>query len=77
MSWFKRKPKPEPWDGTHRLKYVLYEEFFGSGPDDYHCGWVWKCTCGTGSRPMHFGHVYTEPQALLEFINHRDLYDAL
>ena len=79
MGWFKRKPKtvPVPWDGVHRLKYVLYEEYFGSSPDDYHTGWVWKCNCGNGSPAPYWRTAYTEEAAIKEFTAHRLLYVEL
>lgn len=74
MNWFrKRKPAAPSWDGNHNLKYVLWEQFFGSSPDDYRSGWVWKCSCGTGAGlPLRF--AFAEARALAEFKAHAVLY---
>ena len=73
MNWFRRKPAAPPWDGRHSLKYVLWEQFFGSRPDDYQSGWAWKCTCGTGtSLPLRYAS--TEDRAYAEFKSHSEIY---
>ncbi|BCW47943.1 hypothetical protein [Arthrobacter sp. StoSoilB13] len=74
-GWFKRKAKPQrqTWDGQHNLKYVLFERFYGSTPQDYLTGWIWKCSCGTGTS-LPFRYAYTESQAAAEFVEHARLY---
>ncbi|MFI2563045.1 hypothetical protein [Paenarthrobacter sp. NPDC018779] len=76
-KWFKRKKPQQPaWDGQHKLKYVLFEQFFGSTPQDYVSGWIWKCSCGTGTS-LPFRYKYTEAQAAQEFVDHARLHAAV
>lgn len=78
MIWFKRKPKPEPWDGTHRMAHLGHTQYFGDSPDDYTSGWRWQCSCGIGtSRPLGLNLAHTEAQAADQFISHRALHAEL
>lgn len=61
----------EPWDGEHSLLWCRYAQTFGGSPDDYHSGWVWKCSCGTTNREHYWRLPYTEAGALQEFIVHK------
>lgn len=75
--FFKRKKPQQPaWDGQHTLRYVLFEKFYGSTPQDFRSGWIWKCSCGTRtSLPFHYST--TEEFALREFKRHTRLYRGL
>ena len=66
------KPKPVPWDGKHRLKFIANREV-AEYPDDYYTGWVWKCSCGTGTVNV-VRMAYTEAEAMAEFKTHEGLY---
>jgi hypothetical protein len=68
------KPKPPPWDGQHRIKYVKFVEDFGNMPDDYRNGWAWACTCGAKTPSLPTRLVYTEAHAVVEFKRHKELY---
>lgn len=53
MGWFRKKAKPlvmppAPWDGTHRLTNITFQEL-AEWPDDYFQGYRWECACGTMS----------------------------
>jgi len=76
MKWFKRKPKPEPWDGNHELRGIKFVQDFGTNGMDYYSGWVWKCTCGTGTPGMPTRWPFTEAEAMGEFKGHKALHDA-
>lgn len=73
MRWFRRRRQRPIWDGQHNLRYVLREQFFGSSPQEYMSGWVWKCSCGTGTGLPLF-YAPTEAQAAAEFKEHAALY---
>lgn len=70
--WPKRPPKPK-WNGKHRLQFVKYVEI-ANYPDDFHAGWEWKCTCGTGTTSFPFGLTHTEGFAKVQFDKHERLY---
>ena len=72
LAFRMNKPKPVPWDGVHRLKYVRHREV-AEYPMDFHSGWVWKCACGTGTTSV-LRMAYTEADAMAEFKAHEGLY---
>jgi hypothetical protein len=80
VSWirnpFKQKPTAPPWDGKHTLRYILFEQFYGDQPSEYCSGWVWKCSCGTGTS-LPFRGVYTEAEAAAEFVEHARIHADL
>lgn len=71
----KIEPKA-PWDGVHRLAGIKHFEYFGSMPDDFSTGWIWKCACGISNSHNYWRLPYTEEAAMTEFKKHLKVHQG-
>lgn len=74
-KWNKIEPKP-PWDGIHRLLRIKYFEWHPN-MDDFHTGWIWKCSCGISNDHLYWRLPHTEELAIAEYKKHKQHYTDL
>lgn len=71
-KWNKIEPKP-PWDGEHKLAQLKYFEWHAS-LDEFHTGWIWKCSCGIGNEHLYWRLPHTEEMGMAEFKKHLQIH---